>query len=87
MGFEAACDEAAAPGFAGYVLAADVSAKTEKEVRFCAEKNDREVIKANFGMDDTISFFKKRVGVFLIQDEGLFRAVKKHIAAENTENE
>ncbi len=64
---------------AGIVLASDVSAKTEKEVRFAAEKYGREVLKADFTMDDAKGAVGKRVGVFLILDVGLYGSVKKHI--------
>lgn len=64
------------------MLAADVSAKTEKEIRFYADKHGREVLKAAFSMDEARDAFGKRVGVFLVSDEGLFGSVKKHITAE-----
>ena len=64
---------------AGIVLASDVSAKTEKEVRFAAEKYGREVLKADFTMDDAKGAVGKRVGAFLILDVGLYGSVKKHI--------
>ncbi|MDE7398833.1 MAG: 50S ribosomal protein L7 [Oscillospiraceae bacterium] len=62
-------------GFAGIVLASDISAKTEKEVRFYAEKHNREVIKAQFSMEDAQNAVGKRAGVFLISDEGLFKSI------------
>ena len=64
--------------FGGVVLAADVSAKTEKEVKFHAEKHGKEVLKAPFSMDEAKDAIGKRVGVFLIRDEGLFGSIKKH---------
>lgn len=60
-------------------MANDVSAKTEKEVRFHAEKHGKEVVKAEFSMDEAKDAIGKRVGVFLVGDEGLYGAVKKHI--------
>lgn len=82
IGFDAVVSEIKSLKFGGVILAADVSAKTEKEVRFIAERNSREVVKASFLMDDAKSAIGKRAGVFLITDEGLFGAVKKHITAE-----
>lgn len=64
------------------ILAADVSAKTEKEVRFHAQRHGKEVLKAAFSMDEAKDAIGKRVGVFLINDEGLFGSVRKHIIAE-----
>lgn len=57
------------------ILARDVSAKTEKEIRFLCEKHKREVFKTDFTMDDAKNAVGKRAGVFFITDEGLFGAV------------
>lgn len=81
IGFDAAVKEIVSPKFGGVILAADVSAKTEKEVRFHAEAHGKEVLKADFSMDEAKDAIGKRVGVFLISDEGLFGSVKKHITA------
>lgn len=75
IGFDAVVSAMSGSQFAGVVLASDVSAKTEKEVRFHAEKNNREVIKARFSMEDAQNAVGKRAGVFLISDEGLFRSI------------
>lgn len=64
---------------AGIILAADVSPKTEKEVRFAAEKYGREVISAPFTMDEARDAVGKRVGVFLILDAGLYGSIKNNI--------
>lgn len=82
IGFDAVASELGSLKFGGVILAADVSEKTEKEVRFIAQKHDKEVVKASFLMDDAKSAVGKRAGVFLITDEGLYGAVKKHITAE-----
>ena len=39
-------------------------------------------MKADFLMDEAKDAIGKRVGVFLISDEGLFGSVKKHITAQ-----
>lgn len=83
IGFDAVASEIGSPKFGGVILAADVSAKTEKEVRFIAERHGKEVVKASFSMDDAKSAIGKRAGVFLINDEGLFGSVKKHITADD----
>lgn len=64
---------------AGIVLAADVSQKTEKEIRFAAEKYGREVLKASFTMDEAQDAIGKRVGVFLVLDRGLYGSISKNI--------
>ncbi len=59
------------------MLAADVSPKTEKEVRFQAKST--EVIRADFSMTDAEDAVGKRAGVFLVTDAGLYGTIKKHI--------
>lgn len=81
LGFDAAVEELAAPKSkaAGIILAADISAKTEKEIRFEAEKYGVEPLKAQFTMDEVKAALGKRSGILLILDEGLYISVKKHI--------
>ncbi len=79
-GFEAVCDGLSAKGYCGVILAFDISQKTEKEVRFFAGKYNRSVVKADFTMDEALDALGKRTGVFLINDEGLFKSAVKHIA-------
>lgn len=74
-------------GFAGVVLASDVSEKTEKEVRFYAGRARREVVKASFSMEEASDAVGKRAGVFLVCDEGLFGTIKKHIVENRDEAE
>ena len=82
IGFDAVAKELGSLRFGGVLLAADVSAKTEKEVRFYAEKHGKEILKADFTMDEAKNAIGKRAGVFLISDEGLFGSVRKHITAQ-----
>ncbi|MCM1164568.1 MAG: 50S ribosomal protein L7 [Lachnospiraceae bacterium] len=79
IGFDAVVGELKAGSFGGVVLAADVSAKTEKEVRFHAAAHGKEVVKAAFGMDEADGAIGKRAGVLLVGDEGLFGSIKKQI--------
>lgn len=82
MGFDAAVQELNAPRTkaAGIVLASDVSPKTEKEIRFAAEKRSTPVVCGGFTMDEAQAAVGKRSGIFLILDEGLFSSVTKHIS-------
>ena len=82
IGFDAVVGELSSKNFGGVLLASDVSAKTEKEVCFHAERHGKEVIKVEFSMDEAQTAIGKRAGVFLILDEGLYGSIKKHIAAE-----
>lgn len=79
MGFDAAVQELGSPKTraAGLLLAADVSPKTEKEIRFAAEKRGKAVVRAGFTMDEAEAALGKRVGVFLVLDEGLYGSLTK----------
>ncbi len=81
IGFDAVVQELSSPKTkaAGLILASDVSSKTEKEVRYAAEKFSKEVIKASFTMDEAKDTIGKRVGVFLVNDEGLYSSIKRNI--------
>lgn len=81
MGFDAVVEELASPKSkaAGILLASDVSPKTEKEVRFAAEKYRCEILTVPFTMDEAKEMLGKRVGVFLILDKGLYGSIKKNI--------
>lgn len=77
IGFDAAVGEIRKRTSGGVVLAADVSPKTEKEVRFHAEESGIEVLKAKFDMDEAKHAIGKRAGVFFVADEGLFGSIKR----------
>ncbi len=75
--------ELKAGGFGGVILAADVSAKTEKEVRFHADAEGKEGVKAEFVMDEVHDAVGKRAAVLLVTDEGLYGSIKKQIDRHN----
>ena len=82
MGFDAVVQELASPKTkaAGIVLAGDISAGTEKEIRFAAEKyGGKEVVKAAFTMDEAHDAVGKRVGIILVLDAGLYKTIIRHI--------
>jgi len=81
MGFDAAIQEMSAPRTkaAGLILAADVSPKTEKEIRFHAEKYGTPVVRGDFTMDEAKEAVGKRTGIFLVLDAGLYGSITKHI--------
>ena len=64
---------------AGIILAADLSPKSEKEIRFHAEKSGVEVVQGDFTMDDAKDAIGKRTGIFLVLDAGLYGSITKHI--------
>ena len=81
MGFDAVVQELMSPKSkaAGIILAADISPKTDKEIRFNAEKYGCEVVSAEFTMDDAREALGKRVGLFLVLDKGLYGSIKSNI--------
>lgn len=81
MGFDAVVQELMSPKSkaAGIILAADISPKTDKEIRFNAEKYGCEVVSAQFTMDEARDAIGKRVGLFLVLDKGLYGSIKTNI--------
>lgn len=81
MGFDAVVQELQSPKTkaAGIILAADISPKTDKEIRFNAEKYGCEVVSAGFTMDEAESALGKRVGLFLVLDRGLYGSIRSNI--------
>ncbi len=81
IGFDAVVQELQSPKTkaAGIILAADISPKTDKEIRFNAEKYGCEVVSAEFTMDEANDALGKRVGIFLVLDKGLYSSIKSNI--------
>ena len=81
MGFDAIVQELQSPKSkaAGIIMAADISPKTDKEIRFNAEKYGCEVVSAQFTMDEARDALGKRVGLFLVLDKGLYGSIKTNI--------
>lgn len=78
-GFDAVCEEIKKPGkkVAGVLIASDISAKSEKEVRFVCEKYSVVVLKAQLTMDEIKGVLTKRTGIIAFLDKGLFSAILK----------
>lgn len=78
-GFDAVCEEISRPKgkAAGILLAGDISPKTEKEVRFFAEKSKKLVIKLPIGLDEIAEVLGRKTGVLAVLDEGLFKTLEK----------
>lgn len=56
-----------------------MSAKTDKEIRFQAERCGVKVVQGNFTMDEAKDAVGKRTGIFLVLDAGLYGSITKHI--------
>lgn len=75
--------EAAEKGKAELILlAADISPKTEKEVRFFAK--DIKVIKTDYKIDDYFYGIGKKVGVVAVCDKGFAEKAESLVNAEMT---
>lgn len=77
IGFDAVTEQIKKKAPGGVLLACDISAKTEKEIRFYAEKQGVEILKLPITMEDAKNAAGKQAGVFYIIDEGLFNSIKK----------
>lgn len=63
--------EALASGKAGAVItAADISPKTEKEVRFFAAKSGVPAVRSDITLDEAGRCFGKKAGIFTVCGEG-----------------
>lgn len=82
IGFDAVVQELMSPKSkaAGLVLAADISPKTNKEIRFNADKYGCRAVSAGFTMDEAESALGKRAGIFLVLDKGLYGSIVKSIS-------
>lgn len=64
------------------LLASDISAKTEKEIRFFAEKNGTSVIKTDADIDEYGTAIGKKVGVIAVCDEGFAKKMTELLESE-----
>ena len=79
MGFDMS-KEAAEKGKAELILlASDISAKTEKEVRFFSEKNSVKTVKTDFTIDDYFHGIGKKVGIIAVCDKGFAESAESLI--------
>lgn len=70
MGFDASKEALAALKMHLIILASDISPKTEKEIRFFADKSDCTVIKTDITIEEFHFGLGKKVGVLGICDPG-----------------
>ena len=86
FGFEASAEAAGAGKAALLLLAADISPKTAKEVRFLASKRNTEVIEIDATIDEISQKTGRRAGVLAVTDIGLAAAVRKEQGRVNEED-
>ena len=82
MGFDAS-KEAVMTDKAKLVLTtADISPKTEKEIRFFADKKNVPVIKTDISIDEMNVGLGKKVGLIAVCDEGFSKKLSELTAEE-----
>ncbi|NLJ16885.1 MAG: 50S ribosomal protein L7 [Clostridiales bacterium] len=60
----------------GIFLASDLSSKSEKEIRFFAEKKDVHVHRINIRMDNIEKILKKRTGILAVTSSSFYKMLK-----------
>ena len=61
------------------VLAADISQKSQKEMRFLCDKNGVRVINIPLGIDEVTQSIGTRAGILAVEDEGFAKAIAEKI--------
>ena len=77
MGFDSVKDSISDEKARLVLLASDTSPKTEKEVRFFAEKNDTEVRRTHISIDEISFRLGKRAAVIAVCDDGFADGLRK----------
>jgi ribosomal protein L7Ae-like RNA K-turn-binding protein len=79
LGFDAVCDSLKAGTAKLVIITADVSKKTEKEVRFYCERYKKDIIAVTLTMEDIARVFGKKSGVISVSDSGLAGLIKANL--------
>ena len=77
MGFDAAKEAILKHKAKLIILASDLSPKTEKEIRFVADKAAIPIIKTEISLDEFSFGLGKKVGVLAICDEGFSKKLSQ----------
>lgn len=85
-GYDAAVESVRSGSSKGLVAAADISPKTEKNLRFEAEKQGLLILKSGSTIQEISIAIGKKAGVISIDDKGFFQAVSKILTATNEED-
>lgn len=67
------------------IVTSDASAKTEKEIRFFAQKSETPVIKAEFTSLDALNTIGKKAAVIAVCDTGFARTMSRYLSDENAD--
>lgn len=83
LGFDATKEAAGRGRMYLVLLAADASAKTEKEIRFCCRDcKDVTIRRMSSSMDELAMYFRKRTAVFGVCDAGFAEKLLERCSAE-----
>ena len=84
LGFDPMKEALASGKACAVITASDLSPKTEKEVRFFADKNNVPAEKSDITLNEAYRGFGKKAGIFTICDSGF---AEKALGILNTENQ
>ena len=61
------------------IIASDISAKSEKEIRFLCDKFGATAATAKLGIDDITQSIGTRAGILAVEDEGFAKAMAENL--------
>lgn len=82
MGFDSAKESVMTGKAFLVILASDISAKSEKEIRFFSDKNNVKVIKTEILMGEIEQAIRKKAAIIAINDEGFAKSMTKLICSD-----
>ena len=83
LGFDPMKEALSAGKAHAIITAADISPKTEKEVRFFAEKKGVPAVRSEITLDDAYMRLGKKAGIFTVCGEGFAKKALELTAAAN----
>ena len=86
LGFDPMREALSAGKAAGVFIAEDISPKTEKEVRFFADKNSVSVVRLPLTQDELYFGIGKKVGVVTLCDKGFADRAVQLVQTAHSEN-
>ncbi len=87
MGFDPAKDSLASKKAKVILIASDISAKTEKEIRFFSEKSGVPVVRTAAAIEEYGFALGKKVGIVSVEDDGFAGKLIKLSEQMNEGNE
>lgn len=69
------------------IVAADISPKTEKELRYTAKDSALDILRVRHSLFEVGHAIGIKAGVVSVEDEGFAKAIAKRVAAQNSASE